>query len=91
MAVTVLLFSLAKIKEHVTQEKCDEVFSRCEQCLKDWVVNATVIGGSCFGGSKRGHEELEVITSTKMEVTLSYNYAFYDASVYHFTMSMKPA
>jgi hypothetical protein len=60
MAVTVLLFSLAKIKEHVTQEKFYEVFSWCEQCLKDWVVNATVIGGSCFGGSKRGREELEV-------------------------------
>ena len=61
MVMTVLLFSLVKFT-HGKMGKCevDKIFSVCEQCLHDWVVKGSVIGGSFFGGSKKGREELKV-------------------------------
>ena len=65
MSVSVVLFSLAKVKPLVAQRRLEEgeiseVFARCEQILKDWVVKSDVIGGSNFGGYRKGSEELEV-------------------------------
>lgn len=66
MTITVLLVSFAKTKSIVAQykldnTKVDDAFLRCQQSLNDWIVQTSVIGGSGFGGSSRGHEELEVI------------------------------
>ena len=65
MGITVLLFCLAKSKPLISQLMLDSngAFGRCEQSLNDWIVNKAVIGGSNFGGSKKGEEELKVIYS----------------------------
>ena len=63
MSITVLLFTLSKVKQIGTLEEghISDTLGKCEQALKDWVVKADVIGGSFFGGGRRGPLELQVI------------------------------
>ena len=58
-SLTVLLFSLSKVKPLVNQEKV-HVFPRIQGSLQDWIVNPNVIGGSVFGGDRKGSKEVEV-------------------------------
>lgn len=65
MSLTVLLFSLAKVKPYVTQKKVEErkitdTLGICQQHLQQWVIKEDIIGGSFFGGSHKGGAELEV-------------------------------
>ena len=65
MALSVLLFSLAKVKVYVAQRKVEEeritnALGMCQAALKDWVINVNVIGGSIFGGNKKGDIEVKV-------------------------------
>lgn len=65
MTVSVLLFALAKVKVYVAQRKVGEekitnALGMCQVALKDWVINGNVIGGSIFGGNKRGDSEVKV-------------------------------
>ena len=68
MSLTVVLYSVAKVKPLVAQGKFEEnqitdSFARCEQMLRAWVVKHSVIGGSSFGASQKGpNAELKVCT-----------------------------
>ena len=61
-ALIVLLFSHYEVAPFVAQGKVDEneVFPTIQQTLQDWIVKSDVIGGSVFGGGKKGPQEVEV-------------------------------
>lgn len=65
MIISVLLFALTKVKVYVTQRKVGEekitnALGKCGAALKDWVINVNVIGGSSFGGNRKGDSEVKV-------------------------------
>ena len=71
MSLTVLLFSLAKVKPYVTQMKVEEkkisdTFGICQLHLRQWVIKEDIIGGSFFGGGRNGGAELKVHTRIYM-------------------------
>ena len=55
MSITILLFSLANMKQLLVQQKVEEskiseTLAHCKKLLKEWIVQREVIGGSFFGG-----------------------------------------
>lgn len=77
--LTVLLFSLAKVKSYVTQNKVQETKIRdtlgiCQKKLQQWVIKEHIIGGSFFGGTRKGDAELQVHDTIFVHITFERVY-----------------